>query len=65
MDVSSEELEDSYQRWITAVFDAISPRPEWILQFASRNAGDVLVGQSQGARLLVLGTREQLGWAGC
>jgi nucleotide-binding universal stress UspA family protein len=61
MDVSSEELEDSYRRWITAVFDAISPRPEWILQFASGNAGDVLVGQSQGARLLVLGTREHVG----
>ena len=35
MDVSREELQDSYRRWITAVFDAVSPRPEWILQFAS------------------------------
>ena len=27
MDVSAEELQDSYRRWITAVFDAISPVP--------------------------------------
>ena len=61
MDVSAEELQDSYRRWITAVFDAISPRPEWILQFASGSAGEVLIRQSLDARLLVVGTREHVG----
>jgi nucleotide-binding universal stress UspA family protein len=61
MDVSAEELQDSYRRWITAVFDAISPRPEWILQFASGSAGEVLSRQSLDARLLVVGTREHAG----
>ena len=55
------ELQDSYRRWITAVFDAISPRPEWILQFASGSAGEVLIRQSLDARLLVVGTREHVG----
>ena len=61
MDVSREELEDSYRQAITAVFDAASPHPDWILQFASGNAGQVLVRQSKDARLLVVGTREHVG----
>jgi len=61
MDVSAEELQDSYRLWITAVFDAISPRPEWMLQFASGSAGEVLIRQSLDARLLVVGTREHAG----
>ncbi len=43
------------------MFDAVSPRPEWILQFASGNTGEVLVRQSKDARLLVVGTREHVG----
>jgi hypothetical protein len=43
------------------VFDAISPRPEWILHFASGSAGEVLIRQSLDARLLVVGTRERVG----
>jgi hypothetical protein len=42
------------------VFDAISPHPEWILQFASGSAGEVLMRQSLDARLLVVGTRERV-----
>ena len=35
MDVSHKELQDSYRQWVTSVFEAISPRPDWILKFAS------------------------------
>ena len=59
--VTREEIEDSYRRAITAVFDAISPRPDWILQFASGDTGQVLVRQSKDSRLLVVGTREHVG----
>jgi hypothetical protein len=59
-DVTREEIEESYRRAITAVFDAISPRPEWILQFASWDTGQVLVRQSKESRLLVVGTRDQV-----
>jgi nucleotide-binding universal stress UspA family protein len=61
MDVSREELQESYRRAITAVFDAVSPRPGWELQFASGDTGRVLVQQSKDARLLVVGTREHVG----
>ena len=60
-ELTREEVEDSYRRAITAVFDSVSPSPDWILQFASRDAGQVLVRESDGARLLVVGTREYVG----
>jgi nucleotide-binding universal stress UspA family protein len=61
MDVKREEMENSYREAITAVFEAVSPRPDWILQFASGDAGHILVQLSQDARLLVVGTREHVG----
>jgi nucleotide-binding universal stress UspA family protein len=60
-DLSREELQNAYRQAITAVFDAISPRPDWILQFASGDSGPVLVRESRHARLLVVGTREHVG----
>ena len=55
------EIEDSYREAIAAVFEAVSPLPNWILQFASGDTGHILVEQSQDARLLVVGTREHAG----
>jgi nucleotide-binding universal stress UspA family protein len=43
------------------VFDDISPRPDWIIQFAKGEPGPVLVRQSNGSQLLALGTREHVG----
>ncbi len=61
MDVSREEVEDSYRQAITALFDVVSPPPDWILQFASGDPGWILVQQSKDAHLLVVGTREHVG----
>jgi nucleotide-binding universal stress UspA family protein len=64
MDVTNltrEEIQESYRQAITAVFDAGSPDPDWIMQFASGDTGQVLVRQSKDARLLVVGTREHVG----
>jgi nucleotide-binding universal stress UspA family protein len=61
MDVRREEIEDSYREEINAVFETVSPLPNWILQFASGDTGHILVEQSQDARLLVVGTREHAG----
>jgi nucleotide-binding universal stress UspA family protein len=61
LDVKRDEIENSYREAITAVFEAVSPRPDWILQFVSGDAGNILVQQSQDARLLVVGTREHVG----
>ena len=57
----AKRFEESYRQAITAVFDAVSPRPEWILQFASWDTGQVLVRQPKESRLLVVGTREHVG----
>lgn len=62
MDVSREELDDSYRQAITEVFEAVSPHLDWTLHFASGDTGQVLVQQSKDARLLVVGTREHVGW---
>jgi nucleotide-binding universal stress UspA family protein len=59
--VSFEEVEASYRASITAVFDEAHPRPDWLFQFARGDAGPVLVRQSQGASLLVIGTPEHVG----
>jgi len=61
MDVRREEIEESYREAIVAEFQAVAPRPDWILQFASGDAGHILVEQSKDARLLVVGTREHAG----
>jgi len=49
--VFSGELEDTYRQAITAVFEAVSPRPNWVLEFLGGYAGEVLVRQSKDAQL--------------
>jgi nucleotide-binding universal stress UspA family protein len=61
MNVSADELEASYRHAITAIFDGVSPRADWLLQFASGDPGQVLVRQAAKADLLVVGTREHTG----
>ncbi|HEX3198608.1 MAG TPA: universal stress protein [Propionibacteriaceae bacterium] len=56
--VSSSELEDTYRQVLTAMFEGVSPRPNWALEFLSGYAGEALVRQSKDAHLLVVGTRE-------
>ena len=51
----------AYQAGITQVFDDISPRPDWLIQFATGEPGPVLVRQSHDSQLLVVGTREHVG----
>ena len=59
--LSFDEVEAIYRASITAVFDEIHPRPDWLIQFARGDAGPVLVRQSQDATLLVIGTPEHVG----
>jgi nucleotide-binding universal stress UspA family protein len=56
--VFTTKLEDTHRQAITAVFGAVSPRPNWVLEFMSGYTGEVLVRQSKDAQLLVVGTRE-------
>jgi nucleotide-binding universal stress UspA family protein len=52
---SLDEIDAVYHASITATFDSIHPRPDWILQFADGDAGPVLVRQSKHAYALVIG----------
>jgi nucleotide-binding universal stress UspA family protein len=51
----------AYLAGITRVFDEISPRPDWLIQFAKGETGPVLVRQSHDSQLLVVGTGEHVG----
>ena len=42
-----DEVQAAYLASITRVFDDISPRPDWLIQFATGEPGPVLVRQSQ------------------
>jgi nucleotide-binding universal stress UspA family protein len=43
------------------VFQEIGPRPDWSMEFLRGEPGPVLVRESKGAQLLVIGTREHVG----
>ena len=58
---SADQIEETYRASISRVFDEIQPRPDWLFQFAKGDAGPVLVRQSRGASLLVVGTPEHVG----
>jgi nucleotide-binding universal stress UspA family protein len=61
IELAPEELQDAYRNVITAVFEAVSPSPDWVLDFVTGYAGEVLVSRSRDAQLLVVGTREHAG----
>ena len=47
---------------MTAVWETLHPEPGWRLEFYNGDAGRLLVAQSRHAGLLVIGTREHVGW---
>ena len=59
--LSHDEVDAVYRASITKIFDAVHPRPDWLMQFAEGDAGPVLVRQAERARLLVIGTPEHIG----
>ena len=60
-ELTPEESPDTRRNAITTVFEAMSPHRDWVLEFLSGYAGEVLVRQSKDAQLLVVGTREHVG----
>lgn len=55
-----EEHPDTRRNAITTMFEALSPHRDWVLEFVSGYAGEVLVRRSKDAQLLVAGTREHV-----
>jgi nucleotide-binding universal stress UspA family protein len=61
VNLTFDQKQAAYLARITKVFDDISPRPDWLIQFATGEPGPALVRQSQDSQLLVVGTREHVG----
>lgn len=60
--IPSQNIESSYRESIRAAFLAIEPERGWALEFMSCDPGPGLVAASQDASMLVIGTREHVGW---
>jgi nucleotide-binding universal stress UspA family protein len=60
-ELTPEEAPDTRRDAITRMFEAVSPHRDWVLEFVSGYAGEILVRLSQDAQLLVVGTREHVG----
>jgi nucleotide-binding universal stress UspA family protein len=56
-----EDAQGTRRNAITTMFEAVSPDRDWVLEFVSGYAGEVLVRLSRDAQLLVVGTREHVG----
>lgn len=54
-----DEVETPYLHGMHRVFAEVDPDPAWRLQFAQGSPGEMLTTLSQGAQLLVIGSREQ------
>ena len=53
---------DAYRDAVTAVWKTVQPEPNWRLEFYNADPGRLLAIESKHAALLVIGTREHVGW---
>jgi nucleotide-binding universal stress UspA family protein len=59
--VEPSEMDAPHREAAEAVFDSVLPELGWELKFFSGEAGPILVAESVGAALLVVGTKEHVG----
>jgi nucleotide-binding universal stress UspA family protein len=59
--IDPSEMDPSQREAVAAVFDSVQPEPGWRLKYFSGEAGPILVADSAGAALLVVGTKEHVG----
>ena len=60
--VGGDEVEEAYRNTVTAMWEMVQPEPSWRLDFYNADPGRLLVAESAHAVLLVIGTREHVGW---
>ena len=60
--VSDDRVEASYREAVSAVWDSIQPELDWRLQFFGDEPGPALVRESARSAMLVIGTREHVGF---
>jgi nucleotide-binding universal stress UspA family protein len=59
--MNASSMDTAYHEAVTAVYDSIQPEPAWRREFFFGEAGPVLLAESVGAALLVVGTKEHVG----
>ena len=59
--MADSEMNNAYCKAVAAVYDSVQPESGWQLKFLIGEAGPVLVAESVGAALLVVGTKEHVG----
>jgi nucleotide-binding universal stress UspA family protein len=59
--IAPSEMDAPHREAVEAVFDSVQPERGWRLKFFSGEAGPILVAESVGAALLVVGTKEHVG----
>ena len=60
--VGTDRAEEAYRNAVTAVWEMVQPEPSWRLEFYVADPFRLLVTESTDADLLVIGTREHVGW---
>lgn len=60
--VGLDRVEQAYRDTVTAMWEMVQPEPSWRLEFYNADPGRLLVAESAHAVLLVIGTREHVGW---
>ena len=60
--VGADKAEKAYRNAVTAVWEMVQPEPNWRLEFYNADPNSLLVTESSHAELLVIGTREHVGW---
>jgi hypothetical protein len=61
--VSIDDLDVPYREGMASVWESVSPKPSWSLEFVFEDPGPTLVRRSADAVLLIVGTREHVGFA--
>lgn len=56
-----ERIEEAYRREVTAAYEAVDPQPGWSLDFFFDDPGPAVIGTSEDAAIIVVGTREHRG----
>ena len=59
--IEPSQMDAPHREAVAAVFDSVQPELGWRLKFFSGEAGPILVAESVGAALLVVGTKEHVG----
>jgi nucleotide-binding universal stress UspA family protein len=59
--IEPSEMDSPHREAVAAVFDSVQPELGWRLKVFSGEAGPILVAESVGAALLVVGTKEHVG----